>query len=166
MPYSVEVGVGAVSHVVVDDEVDSLHVDSTAKEVSGDHNALAALLEGPVLRDTMGVSWDISGIALPFLLLEPGVDSDTGEVLLDEELVEVLAAVDAVHEDDALVELDGVEDVDELAVLLLLGQGHVVLLESFEGQLALIINEDIERLFHLTGPGHGLRPEGTSCTLA
>ena len=37
---SVQVGVGVLGHVVVEDDVDSLDVHATAEQVGGDQNAL------------------------------------------------------------------------------------------------------------------------------
>jgi hypothetical protein len=61
-------------------------------------------------------------------------------------LVEGDRARDLGNEDHALVELDVVQDVDELAVLLVLGELAGVLLEALEGELLLIVDEDVLRL--------------------
>jgi hypothetical protein len=41
----VEVSVRAIRHVIVDDDVDSFNVDTSAEDVSGDHNSLLEVLE-------------------------------------------------------------------------------------------------------------------------
>ena len=43
--YSVQVGVRVFRHVVVEDDVDLLDVDSSGEHVGGDHDSLLALLE-------------------------------------------------------------------------------------------------------------------------
>ena len=42
---SVQVSVGVLGHVVVEDDVDALDVHSTAKQVGGDQNPLLEVLE-------------------------------------------------------------------------------------------------------------------------
>ena len=61
-------------------------------------------------------------------------------------MVEGDRARDLGNKDHALVELDVVQDVDELAVLLVLGELAGVLLEALEGELLLIVDEDVLRL--------------------
>ena len=67
-----EVLVGVVGHVVVDDDVDALDIDSATEEIGGDEDAGLELLEALVAGDA-------------FLLGEPSVDADGGEVALGEE---------------------------------------------------------------------------------
>lgn len=45
-----EVRVGGVGHVVVDDNVDTLNVNASADQVSGDEDPLVPFLEALVLR--------------------------------------------------------------------------------------------------------------------
>jgi hypothetical protein len=52
MTYSVEVGIGVLGHVVVEDDVDTLNVHSTAEEVSGNKDARLEALEVRVLGKT------------------------------------------------------------------------------------------------------------------
>jgi len=66
--------------------------------------------------------------------------------LLLEQCVEGDGAGDLADEDHALVELNGVKDVDKLAVLFLLGQLASVLLKALEGQLFLIVDENVLRV--------------------
>lgn len=42
---AMKVGVLVLGHVVVNDDIDALEVDTTAKEVGGDHDAGAEVLE-------------------------------------------------------------------------------------------------------------------------
>jgi hypothetical protein len=54
----VEVRVGVGGRVVVDDDVDTLDVDTTAEDVGGDEDTLLEGLELLEARDT-GVSWSV-----------------------------------------------------------------------------------------------------------
>jgi len=121
--HAMEVGVGAVGHVVVDDDVDALDVDAACDEVGRDEDALVTLLERFVPRQAL-------------LLRHAAVDGDGRKVALGEELVEVRAALHGLDEDDHLVEHERVEEIVELAVLLRLGQLDVVLDEAVEGEVS------------------------------
>lgn len=50
---TVEVGAGIVGQIVVDGQVDSLNVDTTSEDISGDTDALLELLELLVAADTV-----------------------------------------------------------------------------------------------------------------
>mmetsp|Transcript_9342 Transcript_9342/g.40993 ORF Transcript_9342/g.40993 Transcript_9342/m.40993 type:complete len:344 (+) Transcript_9342:410-1441(+) len=130
-----EVGVGAVGHVVVDDDVDALDVDAACDEVGRDEDALVTLLERFVPRQAL-------------LLRHAAVDGDGRKVALGEELVEVRAALHGLDEDDHLVEHERVEEIVELAVLLRLGQLDVVLDEAVEGELGLVVDVNLHRVVH------------------
>ena len=128
-----EVRVGGGGHVVVDNDVDALDVNAAAEDVGGNHDALLEVLEELVLLE-------------PLLLLHAGVNGDGGEVALNEEVVELAGAGHGLDEDDNLVELEGVEEVAELPVLLVLGELDKVLLQAVEGELLLVINQDLQGL--------------------
>ena len=74
------------------------------------------------------------------------MNGDGGEVALNEEVVELTSAGHGLDEDDNLVELEGVEEVAELPVLLVLGEFDKVLLQAVEGELLLVINQDLQGL--------------------
>jgi hypothetical protein len=74
------------------------------------------------------------------------VHGDRGEVALDQQLVELYGSGHGPDEDDDLVEDEGVQQVVQLAVLLVLGQLDEVLLEAVEGQLGLVVDNDLKRL--------------------
>ena len=74
------------------------------------------------------------------------MNGDGGEVALNEEVVELAGAGHGLDEDDNLVELEGVEEVAELPVLLVLGELDKVLLQAVEGELLLVINQDLQGL--------------------
>jgi hypothetical protein len=49
----VEVGVGAFSHVVVDHDVDSFNIDTSAKQIGGNQNSRLEFLEELVSVDSV-----------------------------------------------------------------------------------------------------------------
>lgn len=88
------------------------------------------------------------------------MNSDTGEVALAQKLVELGGTESALDEDDDLVEFQLVEEVVELAVLLGLAKLDVVLLETVESELGLVINVNLQRITHeLLADGAGLLRE-------
>ena len=76
---------------VVDHQVDTLNIDSSSEEVSGNKQSWAIGLEEVIIFDS-------------FFLLELGVDADGVEELLSEEFCQLLGPVYSVYEDDHLVE--------------------------------------------------------------
>lgn len=50
---TVEVGAGVIGQIVVDCQVDSLNIDTTSEDISGDTDALLELLELLVAADTV-----------------------------------------------------------------------------------------------------------------
>jgi len=66
-----KVGIGVLGHVVVDDDVDSLNIDSTAKDVGSNHDTRLEVLELSVLVNSL-------------FLLHASVDTDGGEVAVCE----------------------------------------------------------------------------------
>ena len=76
-------------HTSVDDNVDTLDIDTTAEEVRRHHDALLELLELLIAPDAL-------------LLVQRGMDCDGGEVALAEELIQRNGALDTLHEDDNL----------------------------------------------------------------
>ena len=76
------------------------------------------------------------------------MNGDRGEVVLPEDGIEHLCALYTLHENYHLIELQRVEEVDQLLDLLLLLNLQVVLLKTVEGQLGLVINEDLELVAH------------------
>jgi hypothetical protein len=99
-----EVLVGRVWEVVVDDNVDSLDVDASAEQVGGHEDALVEVFEGLVASDAL-------------LLLHAGVDADGGEVAVVQQAIQLIGTSDLGDEDDHLVELEGVQEIVQLAVL-------------------------------------------------
>mmetsp|Transcript_59286 Transcript_59286/g.168586 ORF Transcript_59286/g.168586 Transcript_59286/m.168586 type:complete len:469 (-) Transcript_59286:2-1408(-) len=134
-PHAVEVRVAVLGHVVVDDDVYPLDVDAAPEQVGGNHDALLELLELLVARDAV-------------LLVQPRVDGDRGKVTLHQQLVERDGALHGLHENYHLVELQGVEEVVQLPVLLLLGELHVVLQQPVQRELGLLVHADLVGVLH------------------
>lgn len=104
-----QVGIGIGGKIVVDGQVDTLDIDTTTEDISGDADTLVELLEFLVALDARGLLAMSRRVPchrnLPLLLADTGVDSDTGEVALAQELVELVSTLGALNEDDDLVEL-------------------------------------------------------------
>ena len=71
-----------------------------------------------------------------------------GDSVLVEDLVELDSIVDVADEDDHLVELELVNQVHQLRDLVALFKADVVLAETVEGELALVLDEDLGRVAH------------------
>ena len=84
-----QVGVGVVGHVVVEDHIDALDVDPSAEQVRRDENAALDLLELLVAVETL-------------LLAQTAMDGHSREALLVQQLAQRLAAVGRLHEDHRL----------------------------------------------------------------
>ena len=85
---------------------------------------------------------------VPLLLANTGVDRNTGEVALAQQLVQFIGTLSALDENDNLVELEVVQKLVQLAVLLLLVQLDVVLLQTVKGELSIIVDVDLQRVTH------------------
>ena len=87
----IRVGIGG--KVVVDSEVDAFNVDTSAKDVGGNTDTLVEFFELLVSLDTKRgsvlIHVSLSSENLPLLLTNTGVDCNTGEVALAQELVEL-----------------------------------------------------------------------------
>lgn len=85
---------------------------------------------------------------LPLLLANTRVHSDGGEVAFAQQLVELSGTYGALDEDNDLVELKLVEELVQLAVLLLLFKLDVVLLKTVQGELGVLIDVVLGRVLH------------------
>jgi hypothetical protein len=81
-----------------------------------------------------------------FFLIHGSVDIDGGEVLFLEERGERDASLHGLDEDNDLVEFERVEQIEKLSVLLVLLDLDIVLLETVEGQLGFVVDEDFHGL--------------------
>ena len=76
------------------------------------------------------------------------MDGDGRKVALAQQSVELVGTAHALDEDDDLVELERVEQVVQLAILLVLLEPHKVLLEAVKGQFGLVVDIDLKRVLH------------------
>lgn len=105
--HTVQVLVGLLGEVVVDDHVHLLHIDATAEQLRRHQNTVLEVFELLEVLETR-------------LRRHVSRDARVAEVLLVEDAGELLRARAVADEDDDLVELQGVEEVDQLADLVLL----------------------------------------------
>jgi len=131
--YSVKVHVGIFGHVVVEDDVYSLDIHTTSKQISCYQDPLLEILELLVTVQ-------------PLLLAERSMNADSREVLLRQELGECHAPLHSPHEDNHLVKLQQIQQIKQFPVLLALLQFHVVLLQSVQGQLRFVVHEHFQGL--------------------
>lgn len=128
-----QIRIGILGHVVVEHDIDTFDVDTTTEEVRGDEQSLLEVLERLVTADTLG-------------LLQRPVDGNRREVLLAQQVAERDTSLHRLDEDDDLVELEIVEQLEQVFVLLLLGELDIVLLESVQRQLRVVVDEDLQWL--------------------
>jgi len=133
--YSVEVSVGVTGHIVVENDVDFLDINSTAENLSGNKNAMLEFLEPVVDLDAL-------------LLSEVTVHGLGREGLLVKNLSQLDGVRNSLNKDDDLVEVEGVDEVGQLGVLLVLIKLNVVLLETMKSEFALVLDEDFSRVTH------------------
>jgi len=132
---SVQVGVGVFGHIVVEHDVHSLDIHTTTEKVGGDKDTSLEIFEELVSLKT-------------FFLIHGSVDIDGGEVLFLEERGERDASLHGLDEDNDLVEFERVEQIEKLSVLLVLLDLDIVLLETVEGQLGFVVDEDFHGILH------------------
>jgi len=132
---SVEISVGVTGHIVVENDVDFLDINSTAENLCGNKNAMLEFLEPVVDLDAL-------------LLSEVTVHGLGGEGLLVKDLSQLDGVRNSLNKDDHLVEVEGIDEVGQLGVLLVLIELNVVLLETMESEFALVLNEDFSRVTH------------------
>ncbi len=130
-----EIGVWILWHIIVEDYVDLLDIDTSTEDVGWDHDSVLELLEFIVSLDSL-------------FLREISMNADRGEVILLKNLIKLDCEEDALDEDDNLVEHKGVQQISQLSDFLVFFKFHVVLLESVKSQFTLVINENFERILH------------------
>lgn len=106
-------------HIVIDDDVDLLNIDSTTQQVSANHDSVLALLELVVHLESLGHS-------------QAAETCYARKLLFLDDLIQLLGVLLLVREDDHLVELEVIQEIDQLHDLLLLVQLHVVLLQTVQ----------------------------------
>jgi hypothetical protein len=132
---SVQVGIRVFWHVVVENDVHSLDIDTSSEEIGGDQDSSLEVFEQRVSFES-------------FLLVHGPVDVDGREVLVFEELVQRDAPLDRLDEDDDLVEFERVEKVEQFSVLFLFFELAVVSSETVEGELGVVVNVDLHWVGH------------------
>jgi hypothetical protein len=93
--------------------------------------------------------------SLPFLLADTRVNSNGWEVAFPQQLVKLRSSNSTLDKDDDLVELEVIKKLIELAVLLAFLQFDVVLLETVERQLGILIDKVLRGVLHEL-PANGL----------
>ena len=102
---AVQVLVSLLRHVVVEDDVDALEVDTAPEHVGRHQDARLVLLELVVPLQTahatlISVRLPCAEENAPLFLRQTAEDGHRREVALDQQLVELLAAAHAIDEDD------------------------------------------------------------------
>ena len=101
-----EVTIGVIRKIVVDDNIDTFNINSTTtKEIGGNQDTSVEFLEGIVLGNT-------------FFLCHAGVDEDEWEIALGQEPVQLIGTSNIGNENDNLVEFENIQKVVALAILL------------------------------------------------
>jgi hypothetical protein len=140
---------------VVDDNVNTLNIDTTTEDIRSNHNTFREVLEALVpldtkIRTSMSVpkKFHLSKVVsdLPLLLVHLRVNADGREVTFDQQFVQFVGTLDRLDENADLVELQLVQKVIELAVLFVLGEFDVVLDETVKSELRLIVDVNFEWL--------------------
>ena len=135
---AVDVVLAVGGQVVVDDQRNLLHVDTTGQEIGGD-------------QDTRGAGAELLHDHVTLALVHVAVHGGHGEVACGELVGEPVDLSARVAEDDGLGDSNGLVQVGEgveLPVLLL--DGDVELLDTFEGEL-ILLDENTDWVAHELG---------------
>ena len=92
-----QVGIGSLRHVIIDDQIDSLDINSSGQQISSDDDSLLALLKLVIELNSLSLG-------------QIRVDCEGLKSHVLEDLVQELGSVDLRAEDDNLVEADLLED--------------------------------------------------------
>jgi hypothetical protein len=130
-----EVSIGISRHVVVENNVNFLNINTTSENFSGNKNAMLEFLEAIVDLDAL-------------LLSEVTVHGFRRESLLVEDFSQLDCVRYSLDKDDDLVEVERINEVSQLGVLLVLIKLHVVLLQTMESEFALILDQYFSRVAH------------------
>jgi hypothetical protein len=136
-----EVSIGVSRHVIVENNVDFLNIDSTSEDLSSNKNAVLEFLEAIVDLDAL-------------LLSEVTVHSLRRKSLFVEDFSQLNSVRNSLHKDDNLIEVKSIDEVSQLSILLVLIKLHVVLLKSMESEFRLVLNK------HFSGVTHELFASG------
>ena len=122
-------------HIKVENHVDLFHVNSSTKYVCCNHDSMFKLFEVLISFNSL-------------FLRQISVNGNRGEIFPSEDLVQFNGVLYVLDEDYDLVEHEWIEEVLELSDLFIIFELHVVLLQTMEGKLFLIINKYFERILH------------------
>lgn len=125
-----------VWHVKVDNDIDSLNIDTSSEKVSANHDSVLTLLE--LLENSESL-----------FLIHASATGNTWELLLLDDVVQLLSILVCFREDDHLVEVELVENINEFLNLLVLFQLDKVLLQTVEVQFGLTFDDEFEGLLHV-----------------
>lgn len=131
-----EILISLVGHVEVDDDVDSLNIDTSSEKIGADHDSVLAFFE------LLEYSESLAHVHV-------SATGDTWELLLLDDVVQFLSILVCFREDDHLVEVELVEDVHQLFDLLVFFELDEVLLQTVEVQFSLTFDDEFVRLLHV-----------------
>jgi len=145
---SVDVVLLLVGQLVVNDEADLLHIDTSSEEIGGD-------------QDTDGTGTELLHDDVTTELVHLTVHDANGEIVLGHGLLEVLNPFLGVTVDEGLVDVQvGIQVKEHLHLPLFLLNSDVVLVDTFEGKL-LVLDQNLCGVSHkVLGHGKDLRGEG------
>ena len=123
-------------HVVVNDHIDLFNINTSSEKIGRHQDSIFVLFELSV--DSQSV-FDLHG-RVAGSTWEPGVTDD---------LVKFFGVFLSFHKDDNLVEVQIIEELDELLDFLVFLKSHVELLQTEEGEIFLLINENLLWVLHV-----------------
>jgi hypothetical protein len=132
----VKILISLVWHVKVDDDVDSLNIDTSSEKIGADHDSVLALFELLEYSESLAH-------------LHVSATGNTWELLLLDDVVQFLSILVCFREDDHLVEMELVKDVHQLFDLLVFFELDEVLLQTVEVQFSLTFDDEFVRLLHV-----------------
>ena len=93
--------------VIIDDDVHSLDINTTAEDISSDQNTFLKSFESGVSADSiekrnLRETTILQKMHAPFFLLKTGTDADTRKIAGDKEFVQFDSSSDRFYEDNNL----------------------------------------------------------------
>lgn len=123
-------------HVVVNDHIDLFNINTSSEKI-GRH------------QDSIFVLFELSVDSQSVLDLHGRVAGSTWEPSVTDDLVKFFGVFLSFHKDDNLVEVQIIEELDELLDFLVFLKSHVELLQTEEGEIFLLINENLLWVLHV-----------------
>lgn len=136
-----EVGVITFGHIVIDNNVHPLDVDTSTEKIGRDNDPFFTFLEKIVIFDSL-------------LLAHSPENGDTLELHLVQDSIQELGPVDLRSEDDCLVVVKLFQQLHQLLGLVFLINFGIKLVKSMQGQLGLVV--DVNFMERLTISGEAL----------